>query len=194
VSSNTPTYEIDGGVGVVAPLGGYSISTNGQGDWTVGWQGDALPHNYHGDIFCPDGCLLTATFLNALPGDSVNSVAPNHVGFDGQTDASVRQELDIATGGTNDQPVIFQLFIDGLDARFPSSPYSSFFTSRGATAQADANPFALVITGTTFSDKLKQAPMYTPPPGTKTFTLSAPAPRSGQANTAASQTGQAAAK
>jgi hypothetical protein len=190
VPSSTPDYLIDAGSAVSPPLGTFAITTNGQGDWILGWQGDAVQHSFTGNVYCPVGCDLSAVFTNALPGDSVNTVADNHVGFDAVTDASVRQALNISTNPTAgpENPVTFDLYIDGVPA---IDPYV-VFPSGGQLATSEIMPFNLVPSTAVFADKADLAPLFKMPKekAGQTFTLQAPPPRSGGSHTS-SQVAQA---
>ena len=180
---NTPDYLIDAGAGVQPPLGTYAITTNGQGDWILGWQGDQVQHHFTGDVYCPVGCTLTALFDMALPGDSVNTIANNHVGFDAVTDASVRQSLSIATTSTGgpEVPMTWVLFIDGHPA---VNPYV-VFSSAGRLATSDISPFNLVPSTYVQAKDAELAPMFKMPKDKegKTFNLPAPPPRAGGSRT-----------
>jgi hypothetical protein len=183
VPTSTPDYLIDSGAGVNPPFGTFAVTTNGQGDWILGWQGDAGTHHFTGDFYCPVGCDLAAVFANALPGDSVNTIANNHVGFDAVTDASVRQSLNISTIARSgpENPVTFDLFIDGRPA---TNPYV-VFSSGGQLATSDIMPFNLVPDTAVFAEQADLAPLFKMPKDKegKTFTLQAPPSRVGGSHT-----------
>lgn len=189
VPQGTPAYLIDANadVGDVA-LSTYAITTNGT-DWILGWQGDVQAHNFHGDVYCPVGCKFEyAHFQNALPGDSVNSIADNHVGFDAVTDANVRQVLLFAAPL---QPITFDLYIDNVPAASPD--YNAVvFPSGGQLATSTISPFNLVSSNAQFADQAELAPLYTRPKdkGTESFTLRAPAPRTEAARTESQKAAQ----
>lgn len=182
VPVTTPDYLIDANADVGnVPLTTYAITTNGV-DWILGWQGDAFAHSFTGDVYCPVGCKFEyAQFQNALPGDSVNSIADNHIGFDAQTDANVRQVLLFAAPV---QPITFDLFIDGRPAA-DQSVNGVVFPSGGQLATSYISPFNLVSDNAQFSAQAELAPLFTPPKdkGSATFTLRAPAQRSEAART-----------
>lgn len=194
VPPSTPDYLIDAGAAVQPPLGTYAITTNGQGDWILGWQGDAVQHHFTGDIYCPVGCDMAAVFANALPGDSIRTIANNHVGFDAVTDASVRQAMNIANNATSgpDSPVTFDLYIDGRPA---INPYV-VFSSGGQLATSDLMPFNLVPSTAVFAEQADLAPLYKKPKemGDKTFTLQAPPPRVGSSTASKAQVVEASAQ
>jgi hypothetical protein len=179
VPSTTPDYLIDANAGADAGLTTYTITTNGL-DWYLGWQGDAYAHSFTGNIYCPVGCNLSdIVFAPALPGDSINMIAANHVGFDAQTDANVRQTLQFTAPLT---PVTFDLYIDGAPA---VNPYT-VFSSGGQLATTDIMPFNLVPSNALQEHNYDLAPLYKAPAGkdAKAFSLPAPAPRAGGVVTA----------
>lgn len=182
VPPSTPDYLIDANADVGnVPFTTYAITTNGV-DWILGWEGDAVAHSFTGDVYCPVGCKFEyAQFQNALPGDSVNSIADNHIGFDAQTDANVRQVLLFAAPL---QPITFDLFIDGRPAA-DQSVNGVVFPSGGQLATSYISPFNLVSSNAQFADQADLAPLFTPPKdkGSATFSLRAPAPRSGEVRT-----------
>src|SRR5262245_28577191 len=112
----TSDYAIDSGAAISPPLGRYGLTTNGDGDWILAWTSDIGSKHFTGDVYCPVGCDLNAVFQNALPGDSINTLANNHVGFDAVADASVPQQLNIATNGLTQNPLTLDLYIDGVPA------------------------------------------------------------------------------
>jgi hypothetical protein len=183
VPSSAPDYLIDSGAAVQPPFGTYAITTNGQGDWILGWQGDNTQHQFTGDIYCPVGCDMTAVFTNALPGDSIRTIANNHVGFDGVTGPEIRQAMNISTFATGgpDSPVTFDLYIDGRPA---INPYVVFSSGR-QLATSDLMPFNLVPDTAVFADQADLAPLFKMPKDKegKTFTLPAPPPRAGGSHT-----------
>jgi hypothetical protein len=179
LATSTTAYLIDANAGADAPLTTYSITTNGL-DWYIGWQGDAYAHSFTGNIYCPVGCnLADIVFAPALPGDSINMIANNHVGFDAQTDANVRQTLQFTAPLT---PVTFDLYIDGAPA---TNPYT-LFPSGGSLGTTDIMPFNLVPSNATFDHNYDLAPLFKAPKGSdaKAFSLPAPAPRAGGVVTA----------
>jgi hypothetical protein len=188
--SSAPDYWIDAGASIAPQIGTYGITTNGQGDWIIGWQGDAYKRRFTGNVYCEVGCDIdSATFLNALPGDVVTTVANNHIGFDAVTDASVRQQLNIAlvqAPGQRPWAITFDLAIDGVPA---VDPYT-VFSSGGQLATTQVMPVSLIpnTTGVYSSegDKIQLAPLSSQAKdkdSSTTFTLPAPAQRSGGANT-----------
>src|SRR5262245_36940762 len=63
VPGNPPDYLIDANYPLTPPIGVYGITTNGQGDWYIEWQGDSGTHNFQGDVYCPAGCdIVIAKF------------------------------------------------------------------------------------------------------------------------------------
>ncbi len=188
VPSGTVNYLIDSGAGVDSPLGTFAITTNGN-DWYLGWQGDGLAHHFTGDVYCPVGCTFEyAQFDNAMLGDSVTTIANNHVGFDAITDHRVRQQL---TFGAPLQPITFNLFIDGQPAASVDPAYASvYFPSGGQVGYADRMPFNLVSDNASAAavGSAEYAPEAVIKPGTQTVSFAAPKPRkSGEVVTASTQ-------
>lgn len=181
VPEGTPAYLIEPtALGYLGPTNGtYAITTDGFGRWTLGWLGDVqgAPRRFTGDIYCPVGCDLAAVFVNALPNDSINTIANNHVGFDGLTDSQVEQQINITTTAVSgpEQPVTFDLYIDGVPA---VNPYVGFWYN-GQVATSNEMPFNLVSTNAAFAAQARSAPLYLKPQNQagKTLTLPAPAPR-----------------
>lgn len=176
------SFLIDAGAGVDSGYGYFAVTTNGEGDWYIGWQGDGLAHRYTGDIYAPSTARIAqAVFTNANIGDSVNQVAPNHFGFDAVTDHSVRQTLQISTLPINgaEQPMAFDLYIDGQAAIG-----AVVFPSGGQVGTTDRMPFSLVSDNAAFSADAEIAPEAKKQVGVVT-TLAAPVARPSQASTTA---------
>ena len=166
---SAPDYLIDAGAGVDSPIGTYAVTTNGR-DWYLGWQGDGLAHRFTGNVYCPVGCTFeNPRFDNLMVGDTVTSIANNHLGFDAVTDYTGRQFLSF---GAALQPITFDLAIDG----HPAINQEVFFPSGGYVAYADIMPFNLVSSNATFASGADLAPEAVLKPGTKTVTFQAPAP------------------
>jgi hypothetical protein len=183
-AQGAPAYLIDAGADVVnPPVGAYTVTTNGQGDWILGWYGDGLARRYTGDIYTPVGSRISsAVFTNAMFGDSVNTIADNHIGFDAVTDYTVPQTLQIAADRVSNipEPVTFDLYIDGA----PALNLNMFFPSGGQLGHSDVMPVNLVSSTAVFADKVDLAPLAKLPEDRKqTFTLQAPRPRGGGAST-----------
>lgn len=188
-----PDYLIDAGAAVPTLYNAIAVTTNGQGDYYFGWQGDGAPRNFLIEVFCPVGCDMTGTFANALPGDRVRTLGNNHIGIDAVTDASVRQTLTVSTfdQGGGIFPLTIDAAIDGRDA----VGGGIVFSSGGQLATTDIMPFNIVPSTATFADQADLAPMFKIPEGAKSFTLQAPRPRVGGSQTEAkSQVVEASAK
>jgi len=192
VPGDPPDYVIDPGADVApAPLGTYTITANGQGDWYIGWQGDAGAHRFTGDIYCPIGCDITAFFDNVSP-QGVRTIANNHVGFDTVTDASVRQILSVSTSsaqGSVEEPLTLDLYIDGAPA---VNPYT-VFPSGGQLGSTEIMPFNLVTGRYRFTEPQEElAPLFAAPKDKSkmTFSLPAPAPRHAGAHTESLKAGE----
>ncbi len=149
------TFVIDAGAAIQLPQSTLGITTNGQGDWVLAWQGDRYAHQFEGSITCPAGCQIAyARFDNAYPGDSAQITAQNQIAFNGVTNAAVPQNLLFRLTA---QPVTFDLYIDGQPAIG-----ATVFASEGALSTTDSMPFSLVSSNVAFSGKTDKAPAHVP--------------------------------
>jgi len=141
VPAGTPNYLIDADAGVDgAPSGGYVITTNGI-DWIVGFVGDGATHHLTGDFYCPVGCAFEyARFEPANPGDALNTIADNHVGFDAVVEGNASLQIQIAAP---DALVTFDLSIDGMPIS-TTGDGSAVFMSGGQLGRPRVTPFNLV--------------------------------------------------
>lgn len=180
-----PDYLIDADAAVPALYNAIALTTNGEGDYIFGWQGDGAPRRFNLDIFCPVGCDMTGTFANARPGDIVTTLGDNHIGVDAVTDAAVRQALTVSTydNGGGIFPLTISASIDGRQA----IGGGIVFSSGGQLATTDIMPFNVVPNTAVFADQADLAPMYKMPEGSagKSFTLQAPPRRGGGSHTEA---------
>ena len=130
-------FLIDAGAAIELPQTTLGITTNGQGDWVLAWQGDRFAHQFHGTVYCSATCQIAyARFDGAYPGDSAQITAPNRIDFQGVTNAAVPQNLLIRMVPA--QGVSFDLYIDNKPAI-----YDVVFPSNGYLATTDAMPFTL---------------------------------------------------
>ncbi len=190
VPANTPDYLIDSGVLVDPSLGPYRIYVDANFTWTLFFLGDNVPRHFSGDLYCPEGCDLSAQFTNAMPNDSINTIANNHVGFDAYSDGSVLDPsvepyLTISTFGPPNQPLQPITF----DLRFDDQPAVNplvLFSSGGQLATTDIMPFNLISsTYAGFGRKPGLAPQFVLPKGNaeKTFSRPEPSPPAVEART-----------
>lgn len=146
-------FVVDAGSGVYTDPDTFGITTDGV-VWRLAWLGDQYPRSFKGTITCASGCPVTyARFANAYPGDSV-VINGNQVTFDAVTDAAVPQYLDLSFP---DQPIVYDLFIDGQEAIG-----AVIFQSYGVRSTTDEMPFTLYSSNAGFKaeDKTKLAPQF----------------------------------
>jgi hypothetical protein len=136
VPESTPDYQIDQQVAVNVPVGSYGITTDGV-TWYLEWQGIGTIHDFTGDVYCPAGCDLMVLPGGKSPGVAENMVTANHIQFDAPTDANTEQTLWFTT---SEQPLTFDLKIDGQPA---INPYTAFSSSK-QEATTNVMPFNLI--------------------------------------------------
>jgi len=165
------TFVIDAGAAIQLPQRTLGITTNGQGDWVLAWQGDAFAHQFEGAITCAPGCQIAyARFDNAYPGDSATITAQDQIIFNGVTNAAVPQNLLFRM---THEPVTFDLHIDGQPAIG-----EVVYASQGVLSTTDSMPFSLVSSNLAYSDKIDKAPEFVSKPPKdgveRVITVSAP--------------------
>ena len=153
--SQYESYVIDAGAAIELPQATLGITTNGQGDWVLAWQGDAYQRQFEGSITCPASCQISyARFDGSFAGGSAQITGTNQIAFDGVTSAAVPQNLLFRM---SQQPVTFDLYIDGQPAIG-----ATVFASYGVLSTTDSMPFSLVSSNVAYSGKTDKAPAFAP--------------------------------
>lgn len=159
-------YIIDAGAALTLPQNAIGIATDGIG-WTVTWQGDQVPRRFQGTISGPPGSVITQA--------TVPPVGANQIAFD---DFSVAGDPGTIQFHINAQPLLFDLYIDGVQAIG-----NTVFVSGGGLGTTHYMPFYLSTAGArTFGKDATKAPQYEPkaPPEGQvetTFTVRPPGPK-----------------